>query len=289
MRFLAPVALAVATTACFATRNDVRILQGDIFALKAQQAQADSARARQLADILNAINGQLAVLSDSIRDVGERLPSFQGGTRTSFYSIEQQLAQMGELLGQSQQAIARFRADIEERNRELMRQALQQVENANQPAPGAAPGTPPANPPATTGADTSTPPLTMPVPTEGPNTLYQIGRDQIMKGAYSAAREIFARLLTNFPDDPLAPAAQSGIADALGAEGRTAESDSVYRLVFTKWSQAPAASTAMYRLGLSLERQGRIADARALMQQVMRDYPRSDEYTLASEWIKSHP
>lgn len=35
---------AVLNTACFATRNDVRILQGDVLAMRGEMARADSAR-----------------------------------------------------------------------------------------------------------------------------------------------------------------------------------------------------------------------------------------------------
>ncbi len=290
MRFLVPAALALASTACFATRNDVRILQGDIFAMRTQQAKADSARAKQLSDILAALNSTIGVVRDSVTDVSLRLTGFQGATRQSFYSIERQLAQLGELMGQSQTALQRFRADIEERNRALMEQAIQAA--AAQQAGGATgtttpPTTSSGTPPATGGDSTTLP--TMPVPTEGPNTLYQIGRDQIMKGAYGAARDAFTQLLVNFGTSDLAPAAQAGIADALGAEQRTAESDSAYRVVFTRWPSSDAAPTAMYRLGLSLERQGRIADARTMMQQLVRNYPLSQEYSLASDWLDKHP
>ena len=55
---LAPVALALATGACFATRNDVRILQDDITKFRASQQIADSARAAQIAQIA-AMLGEL--------------------------------------------------------------------------------------------------------------------------------------------------------------------------------------------------------------------------------------
>src|SRR6186997_779033 len=48
---LAPVALALATGACFATRSDVRILQADMAAARAATLQADSTRAAQIAKV----------------------------------------------------------------------------------------------------------------------------------------------------------------------------------------------------------------------------------------------
>lgn len=283
MRILAPVALAIVTSACFATRNDVRILQGDIFALRTQQARADSARARQIADLAASLNTTLGVVRDSLDDVGARLTSFQGATRQELYSLGQQLLQLGELMGQSQAAMARFRADLEERQRVVMEEMIR----------AAAPQVPPTAPPPAGAAarDTTTrpPQVTLPVPTEGPNTLYEVGRDQALRGAWAAAREAFTAVLDRFETSDRAPLAQAGIADAFAAEGRTTEADSAYRLVFTKWPLSEAAPTAMYKLGLSLDRQGRRADARALMQRLTREYPRSDSYRLAIDWLDRNP
>jgi len=278
MRLLAPVALALASTACFATRNDVRILQGDIFALRAQQAQADSARARQLAEISGTLNTTLGVVQDSVRQLGDRLTSFQGATRQELYSIGQQLLQLGELMGQSQAALRSFRAEIEDRNQQVLNQMIR----ATQPTDLTAP------PPPGALGDTAQPP-TIVAPGEGPNVLYEIGSDQLMQRSYSAARDAFMQILMRYPDSDRAPDAALRIAEAFGAEGRVIESDSVFREVFQKWPTAEAAPPAMYKLALSLDRQGRRAEARAMMQRVVTNYPRSDSYTLASDWLKANP
>jgi tol-pal system protein YbgF len=283
MRLLAPVALALASTACFATRNDVRILQGDVFALRTQQAQADSARARQLAGIASTLSTTLDVVRDSVRVLSDRLTSFQGATRQDMYSIGQQLLGLGELMGQSQAQLLRFKAEIEDANNAVLNQMIRAAQPADVTAtPPAGAGAPSRAP-----GDTTPPPIVP--PEEGPNVLYQIGMDQLMQRGYSSAREVFDRIVTRFPESDVAPDATLRIAEAFGAEGRVAESDSVFRVVFEKWPSAESAAPAMYKLGLSLDRQGKRAEARAMMQQVVRNYPRSDSYTLASDWLKANP
>lgn len=272
LRLLLPVFVAVCSSACFATRNDVRILQEDILAFRTMQARADSARARQLTDISNTLATNLGTVRDSVTELGDRLVAFQGATRQELYSIGQQLLQLGELMGQSQAAMRSFRADIEERNR----QALEQM-------------TQPTGPPAT--GDTAARPAD-PAPvrlTEGPNVLYQIGRDQLASRAWSAARDAFTRLLTEHPSSDLVPDALLGIADAFDAEGNVAQGDSVYRLVVSRHASVQAAPRALYKLGLSLARQRKMPEARATMQQVVRQYPRSDESTLATDWLARNP
>ena len=215
LRHLAPVTFVVVSGACFATRNDVRILQEDIHAMRAQQLRADSARAKQVADMTAALAANIGVVKDSVRDLGVRLTTFQGATRQELYSIGQQLLMIGESMGQSQAQLRNFRADIEERNRQTLETALRSVP-----------------PPVVAAGDTTKPPTTAAVVplTEGPNTLYQIGRDQLMQNSWSAARDAFTQLLTAHPTSDLAPHAQLHIGESYDAEGSRTAGDSVFRL-----------------------------------------------------------
>ena len=272
LRLIGPAALTLLSSACFATRNDVRILQEDILALRSMQARADSARARQLTDISTTLNTNLVALRDSVRDVGMRLTTFQGATRQELYSLGERLIQLGELMGANAQAMRSFRADLEERNRQTMEQALRTA--APPPAPG------------DTAARTAAPPVRL---TEGPNVLYQIGRDQLSANAWGAARDAFKELIRLHGQSDLVPDAMLGIADAYDAEGNRAEGDSVYRDIVAKFPSDEVAPRAMYKLGLSLARQRKLPEARKAMQDVVRLYPRSDESTLASDWLARNP
>lgn len=282
---LGPAALLIATSACFATRNDVRILQEDILSFRSMQMRADSARAKQLADIstsITAVNTSIAVVRDSVRDVGMKLVSFQGATRQELYSLGERLIQLGELMGANAQAMRAFRADLEERNRQLMEQATR---SAVPPTPG----------------DSSRPVAPIIPLTEGPNVLYQMGRDQISERAWNAAREAFTELLTKHPNSDLVPDAMLGIADAFDAEGNRVQGDSVYRALFTKYPSDELAPRAMYKLGLSLDRQSRVTglspqdqqrkrtEARKMMTDVATRFPRSDEASLATDWLTRNP
>lgn len=272
LRLLVPAAVLLTSSACFATRNDVRILQEDILGVRTQQARADSARAKQLADITAMLNTTLVSVRDSVRELGGRLLTFQGATKQELFSIGQQLLQLGERMGLTQAAMQNFRADLEERSRQITEQAIRTA--APPPAPG----------------DTTKPVVTAPPRmTEGPNVLYQIGRDQLTARAWTSARDAFNRLITEHPTSDRVPDALAGIADSYDAEGSRAMGDSVYRLVVTKYGSSEAASASLYKLGLSLARQGKRVEARATMQEVVRNYPRSDASTLATDWLTRNP
>lgn len=267
-RMLVVGALTLVGTGCVATRNDMRILQSDIFALRAEQARADSALAKELATLSASLQQAIGVVSDSLNDVSQRMGQLQADSRQSLYAIEQQLLVLGELAGQGQQQLRRLYAEMEVRNQQLATQGI--------PVPGD-----------TTGGAQPAP--AAPPPTEGPYTLYEIGRGQLQSQSYGTARQAFEQLIAQHPTSELVPLAMLGIADAFAAERRTAEADSTYRLVASRHSQSTAAPTALYRLGLSLEGQGRRSDARAAMQQIVSSYPRAEEADLAADWLRNHP
>jgi len=268
-RFLAIGTLLLASTGCMATRNDVRILQEDIFNLRAQQARADSALVRQLMDLSVRIQQTLTILSDSVDNVSGRLGRFQGDTRQALYGMEQQLLVVGELLGQSQQRLRELRAEMETRNQALM----------SAPVAPLVPGdtTTRAAPPAGGVGD------------PGPNQLYLLARDQLSRQSYATARQAFEELVAKHPNSDLAPDAQLGIAEAYAGEGLVLQSDTANLVVVTKYPGSDAAPKALYRLGLSLARQGRMADARISMQRVVRDYSRSEVADLAQDWLRANP
>lgn len=258
MRAAAPLAL-VFTGACFATRSDMRVLQGDILNFRTEAARADSARARQVA----AVAAALGTVADSVRATSDRLARFQGDTRGDVRAIQQQLLQIQELTGQSQRRLQELRAEMESR--------------AQQPV------APPVS--ATPGDTTNAAPVQA---APGPNQLYQLAYDQLRRGSYSAARAGFEELLRLYPTSELAPDAQINIAESHAAEGTNSAADSAYAAVVAKYPRSPRAATALYKLALSMARQGRRPDARSAMDRVVREYPQSDEADLAREWLRTN-
>jgi len=81
---LTPVAFALATGACFATRSDVRILQEDMAAARAAMLKADSARAAQIAQVATT----LGEVTDSVRSANARIARFQANAQRDLRSIQ---------------------------------------------------------------------------------------------------------------------------------------------------------------------------------------------------------
>jgi tol-pal system protein YbgF len=257
-RILLTLAAAVTTSGCFATRNDVRILQGDVLAFRSEAMKADSARSQQI-DLLART---LGVLNDSLREVNNRLGRFQGDTRGELRSIHEQLLQVQQVVGVSRATIDRLRAEFETRESQ-------------------------ATPVVPVAPTDSTRPVTSATP--GPNALWAMADDQMRRGSYGSARTVLEDLLRTHPTSEFAPDAQLRIAESYAAENNVVAADSAYALVATNHPKSPRAATALYKLGLSQARQGKRAEARATMVRVARDYPSQDEADLANEWLRANP
>jgi tol-pal system protein YbgF len=262
LRAILPVAL-LATGACFATRSDVRILQGDLLTMRQEAARADSARARQIAQVIAVIG----VVNDSLSNTGARLASYQGENRGEFRAIGQQMLQLQELVGQSQVVIQRLRAENEARMQQQM----------------TAPVTP-----VVTSTDSTQPQPTPAQVNPGPNQLYQDGLAQARRGSYGTAQAAFEELLRLYPSSDLAPDAQYFLAEAYEYDGKSEKADTAFLAVASQFPKATKAPTALYKVGLSLARRGRKADARAMMDRVVREYPRTDAAELAAEWLRTN-
>ncbi|MBA3557084.1 MAG: tetratricopeptide repeat protein [Gemmatimonadaceae bacterium] len=273
LKRLAPLAL-LPMAACFATREDVRLLQADVLATRVQHTQSDSATRAQLSQVIVA----LGTVVDSLSLVSGRLNRFQGDARGELHSLSQQLIQVQELSGQSQRRLQELRSALEQRTLEAV------------PVPsGGALTTPPstsAQPGAPTNAPAPVSAVTSAAPAPGPNTLFQLSLDQLRRGSASAARTGFQELLRQYPTSDVSGEAQFYLGEAFSAEGNRSAADSAYAIVAERYPASPRASTALYKRALGVEWAGNSPAARALLTQLIERYPRSDEAALARERLR---
>jgi tol-pal system protein YbgF len=272
LRLLAPVAL-LATGACFATQQDVRVLQSQMDQMRAANAHADSVRAKQLAQV----EGMLGLVRDSLTLVSARVVRMNGDVRGDLYGIGQQLIQIQQLTGQSQNRLQELRAALEARN-----QQIQQEQQQLAPAAGAPGAVPPVKP----GAVAAQPaPAASQAP--GPNQLFQMALEQLRRGSPGAAQTALQTLLQQYPTADIAPDAQFYLGEAYRAEGNPAAADTAYSVVLQKYPNSPRAPTALYKRALYMEQQGNLTGARAALNQLIQKYPSSDEAALAQEHLRT--
>ena len=255
-------AFAVSGTACMATRTDIDQLRDEVNTVRAETASADSLRAVQLVQVLAAIRS----MNDSLVALGTRVNRVRAESEGALREVRRGILQMQDVAGQSQQRLQEMRAAVEERGRARV------------------PASAPIN-----GSDTTTARADSAVVDSGPgpNQLFQMGRDQLTRGANSAARSVFADLLSRYPQSDLAADAQFYIAETYAAEGKVAAADSAYATVSANYPTSPRAATALYKRGVAQQGAGRKTTARRLFNELIEKFPDSDEAALARERLRA--
>ncbi len=249
--------------ACFASKNDVAQLRDEMNQMRNESASVDSVRAIQMVQLLSSLRS----VNDTLAAINTRITRVRAESQSGLRDMGQQLVQLQEATGQSQARIQEMRAQIEARNRVV--------------AP------PPPPPPS---ADTTRRDTVNVQPEDqgpGPNELFQLGRDQLARGANSAARAAFADFLAKYPESELAADAQFYLAEALSAEGKTSAADTAYATVVKKYPQSLRAATAMYKRGVAQQKGGKTATARKTFNDLIKMFPESDEAALARERLRA--
>src|SRR5688500_16052966 len=114
---LPPLLLAGAAagfTGCV-SKSDVQGVQDDVALFKAESARRDSVRGAQLAQVIQAQQRVLDSLTLSRKAVGQ----LRGDLASDLYNIQQQLVQLQELTGQSQQRLSELRTQLEARGEQI--------------------------------------------------------------------------------------------------------------------------------------------------------------------------
>jgi len=249
--------VVLGSTGCFASLAQLDEVNEAVNVTRAEAAASDSVRATQLVQIL----GTLRALNDSVAALNLRLTRLRAETQSETRSMRQEVNQMLEVTGQSERRMRELREQMDRR------------------AAAAA-----ANPGASRGDTARSSPPAAAEP--GPSELIQLGRDQLLRGANSSARAVFADFLARYPDSDLAVEAHFYIAEAHAAEGSTAAADSAYSRVVTRFPASSRAPTAVYKRGVMAQTASRRTAARRIFNELISEYPSSDEAELARERLR---
>ena len=249
---LAPVLLAGAGVAGCASKGDVQMVQGEVALLKAEMARRDSARAAELGEAIQLQRRLMDSLTANRRAVAQ----LKGDLSTDLYNIQQQLVQLQELTGQSQQRLSELRTRLEARGEQIATAA---------PGDTAQPGGP-----ATASAE----------------QMYEASLAQLRRGSTSTARQGLREMLRAHPTSERAGDALYFIGQSFAAENPDS-SAAYYERVVQKHPSSSRAGSALYNLGLLAERRRETRKAREAYQRVVQRYPQSDEAALARDRLKA--
>jgi tol-pal system protein YbgF len=243
--------LLVSLAGCV-SRGDIQRVQDDIALFKAETARRDSARAAQLAELIQVQQRIMDSLSFSRKTVAQ----LRGDLQSDLYNIQQQLVQLQELTGQSQQRLSELRTQLEARGEQIATATT----DTSRPASG----------PAAASAD----------------QMYEASLAQLRKGSTATARTGLRELLRAYPTSERAGDALYFIGQSYAAEN-TDSATAYYNQVVQNYPTSPRAGSALYNLGLLAERRKETKKARDAYQRVVQKYPQSDEAALARDRLKA--
>ena len=165
-----------------ATRGDVQRLEDAVLLSRAESARADSARDVQVRALL-ALTQRTG---DSVASIRAQISQIKGDLSGELYAIAQQLVQVQELTGQSQQRLTELRTQLEARGEQIA-----------EPANGAAGGSPVVTP--TNGGSPAAPPAGDSTAGPSADQIYQASLVQLRRGSVNTARSGFRELLRRYP------------------------------------------------------------------------------------------
>jgi tol-pal system protein YbgF len=250
---------AAASLAGCVSKSDVQLVQGEVALLRAETLRRDSTRAAQLGEVLQ----MQRQIMDSLAATRRTVAQSRGDMSQDLYNIQQQLVQLQELTGQSQQRLTELRTQLEARA----------AQNESAPAPAGGPAGDQAQP--STGTSGAS-----------PDQMYEASQAQLRRGSTSTARQGLRELLRTYPTSSRAPDALYFIGQSFAAENPDSAAE-YYRQVADSFATSPRAPSAVYNLGLLAERRKDTARAREAYQRVVQKYPQSDEAALARDRLKA--
>lgn len=234
------------------SKGDLQRVQDDIALFKAETARRDSARAAQLTELIRVQQRIMDSLTTSRRAVGQ----LRGDLASDLYNIQQQLVQLQELTGQSQQRLSELRTQLEARGEQIATAAPGDTGRA-----------------ATTSAASA-------------DQMYEASLAQLRRGSTSTARLGLREMLRVYPNSERAGDALYFIGQSFAAENPDSAT-TYYEQVVQKYPTSSRAGSALYNLGLIAERRRETRKARETYQRVVQRYPQSDEAALARDRLRA--
>jgi tol-pal system protein YbgF len=248
--------VTLAANGCFfATKQDIDRLQQDIVGTRATSNAVDSVQRAQLIEVSRTMRS----LDDSIASLSKRLAAMRTASEGDMTAMREDISQLQDLSGQSEQRLRDMRATLEEK-RQADAGAIVDTSGGAAVAPSSGPG---------------------------PLQLLQAGRDQLLKGGNVSARAAFKDLITKYPTSEYVPEAMFYTAQAYAAERNMDAADAEYSQLITRYPNSPRVPTAMYKRALQLQATKKTADAKKLYQDIIKRFPRSDEAALADERLQA--
>lgn len=258
-RALWGVAAVVVLGGC-ATKGDIRDLRLEVQAeLRAQAARQDT--------LIMLMQRQAASTQDTLRTQADQLVDFRGDITRLLRGLTDGMTRLEAIVGENQRGITALRS-----------QGVRGT-GAVAPTPGLvdAAGTVPA-----AGSET----LAGVGGGTNAGQLYQVARDQQMRGSLSAAQQAYEQFLEEFPNHERASDAHFHLADLLEQQDRPDDALERFQEIPALYPTAERVPDTLFRIARLQQQLGDTQDARDTLQRLINTYPETGLAALARDMLE---
>jgi TolA-binding protein len=126
-----------------------------------------------------------------------------------------------------------------------------------------------------------------PVLPEDKDQLWQQAGQRLASGQRDDGRRFYRVFIQRFPQDPRAPQAYLAIGMSFAQEGKYANAVPEFKKLLDSYGRAPEVPEAMFQLSMAFVRVGWCTDARAVLGDLVKRYPKSARASDAKSEMKN--
>ena len=275
---------ATLLSGCVALQQDVITLERRVDALEYRnrelQKQSENLKNEVSRDLSTlgenrdssekTLRGQYAGLNADMDRMQQDLRLLNGRVEEIEYALKRKLGDYESGSQKSGQRLDELNLSIEKMDQRISR--MEQYLNMEAKQPGQAPATPAAASPAPAAASDQ--------------QLYTQARQAYDHGDMDKARELFKKLIKEFPKSSIVDNAQFWIGESYYREKWYEKAILEYQTVIEKYPHGNKVPAAMLKQGLALKQIGEKSSARLILQELVKKYPKASEAAIAEQKLK---
>lgn len=269
--------------------NDLRKMQQqqkeDVTDIQKRLSISDTQKGK--ADMLNALRESQENLNSKVTHLNRELQQLVG-------RVEERKFYVDKAIAESKTDRDLLKAQIETVEGEIgdLRGRIDRIESALQQKGIATPradAKPPAQKPSTSAAKEPATPQPTPQPAEAtnPKAIYDEAMREFHAGKYKESREKFNRIVKEFPTSSLASNGYFWIGESYYKEGSYEDAILSYDVVVKKYPNSDKVPGAKLKQALAFIEIKDPKPAKAILQQIIDDYPQSHEAEQAKKQLQS--
>jgi tol-pal system protein YbgF len=255
-----------------ATQSDVNTIDNRLTEMEMRDAQQSQYRQQLKSDVESRnqeLRKQSAGLRATLEEMNEDIRILSGRVEELEYALKQEQQNAQELEKKREEKLDRL-AELTDQHAERivrMEQYLN-LESSKKPAAMVATGTPATKP-------------------SSEDEIYRSAKQAFDQGDSEAARKGFEEFIRRYPDSKNADNAQFWIGEIYYREKWYEKAILEYQNVIEKYPKGNKVPAALLKQGLAFSNIGDNANAKLILEELTRKYPKSNEAKVAAEKLKA--